>query len=140
MTRPGGLVAATVWDYGAGMEMLRTFWDEVVALDAGLAGRDAANMPLCREGELAALLKAEGLRDVSQSSIVIDLPFASFDDYWQPFLLGQGSAGAFVAGLAPERRLALASRLRQRLIGDGEDGPIAMKARAWVTRGTVTTG
>lgn len=137
VTRPGGVVAAAVWDYGEGMEMLRLFWDEAIALDPASAARDEAHMPLCKRGELAALWRRAGLTDVEEAALTVTLRFASFDDYWQPFLLGQGPAGSFVARLPDERRLELARRLRRRLLGEGPDQPIEMRARAWAVRGTV---
>jgi SAM-dependent methyltransferase len=69
VTRPGGVVAAAVWDYGDGMQILRVFWDEAVALDPAIAGRDERNMPLCRRGELAALWRASGLERVEELPI-----------------------------------------------------------------------
>ena len=137
VTRPGGVVAAAVWDYADGMRMLRVFWDEAVALDPPLAARDERNLPLCKRGELAALWRAKRLERVEDQSIVIDLTFLSFDDYWQPFLGGQGPAGAYVASLAEPRRAALAARLRDRLFSSRRDGPFVLQARAWAVRGTV---
>lgn len=135
VTRPGGVVGAAVWDYGDGMEMLRLFWDEAVALDPAIAARDERNMPLCREGELAALWRAHGLQEVEERPITIEMSFASFDDYWRPFLGGQGPAGAYVASLSASRRAALEARLRARLLGPRADGPVSLQARAWAVKG-----
>ncbi len=137
VTRPGGVVAAAVWDYGEGMEMLRVFWDEAVALDATIAARDERNMPLCRQGELAALWRANGLQRVEELPIAIELSFASFDDYWLPFLGGQGPAGAYAASLSEQRRAALEARLRGRLLGTRQDGPFKLQARSWAVKGVV---
>ena len=136
-TRPGGIVAVAVWDYGEGMQMLRVFWDEAVALDPGIASRDERHMPLCRPGELGAFWRAHGLQEVDEQPMAIELAFTSFDDYWSPFLGGQGPAGACVASLPDPARAALASRLRQRLLGDRPDGAFALQARAWAVRGVV---
>lgn len=136
VTHPGGVVAAAVWDYGEGMDMLRTFWDEAVAFDPSVESRDERHMPFCRAGDLSALWLAHGLTDVEETPLVIDTAFSSFADYWEPFLAGQGPAGAWVASLTPEQQEALASRLRARLIPDG-DGPFVLRARAWAVRGTV---
>ena len=136
-TRAGGIVAAAVWDYGEGMQMLRVFWDEAVALDSTIAGRDERNMPLCRRGELAALWRAQGLQQVEEQPIAIELAFASFDDYWSPFLGGQGPAGAYAASLAETARAALESRLRRRLLGERQDGAFTLQARAWAVKGVV---
>ena len=137
VTRPGGAVSAAVWDYGDGMEMLRVFWDEAVAIDSTIAPRDERHMPLCKRGELAALWRANGIQEVVEQAIVIELPFASFDDYWSPFLGGQGPAGAYAASLSEMTRAALASRLRERLLGERQDGPFTLQARAWAVKGTV---
>lgn len=137
VTRPQGVVSASVWDYDAGMEMLRFFWDEVVALDPALAGKDERHMKLCRAGQLGDLWKKAGLDHVREQPIVIEQKFASFDDYWAPFLNGVGPGGACVASLPPERRRQLEKRLRTRLLGERTDGPITLKARAWSVRGTV---
>jgi SAM-dependent methyltransferase len=137
VTRPGGVVAAAVWDYGAGMEMLRVFWDEAVALRPEDGARDERHMPLCREGELAAFWREHGLRDVSEQGLDVPTRFASFNDYWDPFLEKQGPAGAYVAQLAEPAREALKLRLRRRLLGDGPDREITLSARAWTVRGIV---
>lgn len=137
VTRPGGIVSAAVWDYGGEMEMLRAFWDEAVAAKPAAAGRDERNMPLCKAGELAALWKAQGLTDVSEQPLTIAMSFASFDDYWEPFLGGQGPAGAYVATLTAAERETLRERLRKRLLGGGAAGPLTLRGRAWAVKGTV---
>ena len=136
VTRPGGTVAAAVWDYGQDMQMLRTFWDEAVALDPAIASRDERHMPLCRPGELAAFWRSHGLQQVDEQPLTIRMPFVSFDDYWSPFLGGQGPAGAYAAALDDTDRIALASRLRRRLSGD-DGGSFALQARAWAVTGIV---
>jgi SAM-dependent methyltransferase len=137
VTRPAGVVAAAVWDYGHGMELLRVFWDEAVALDGASASRDERNMPLCRQGELETLWRAGGLERVEEQPIEIDMPFASFDDYWLPFLGGQGPSGAHVAGLTNAARGALEARLRARLLGGRDDRAFTLRARAWAVRGAI---
>jgi len=137
VTRPGGTVAAAVWDYGLGMEMLRIFWDEAIALHPTNDARDERHMPLCRSGELAALWRKHGLVDVAEEPLTIETGFASFEDYWSPFLEKQGPAGAYVAALPASGRDQLRERLRRRLLGDGPDRPILLSARAWAVRGTV---
>jgi len=137
VTRPGGVVAAAVWDYGDGMEMLRVFWDEAVALDPASGPRDERHMPVCRPGELAALWRAQGLLDIREEGLVVPLAFSSFEDFWSPFLGGQGPAGAYVASLSEGPRRDLEQRLRRRLLGEGGDRPIALNARAWAVRGVV---
>jgi len=133
VARPRGTVSACTWDYGEGMESLRIFWDEAVALDATAAPKHERNMKLSREGELGALWKKAGLREVIEQPLVIAQAFSSFDDYWAPFLRGTGPGGAYVAALPEERRAQLEARLRSRL----KDGAITLKARAWAVRGEV---
>ena len=136
VTRPGGTVAAAVWDYGQGMEMLRVFWDEAIALSPAMDARDERHMPLSRKGELAALWRAHALQDVVEETLTIQTRFVSFDDYWSPFLEKQGPAGEYVASLPAGERDQLRLRLRRRLLGDGPDRPIVLAARAWAVRGS----
>jgi SAM-dependent methyltransferase len=137
VTKPGGIVSSAVWDYAEGMEMLRVFWDEASALDPAIARRDEKDMPLCKRGELGALFREAKLEAVTETALAANLEFTSFDDYWEPFLLGQGPAGAYVAGLSSGRQQALRERLRARLIGAGPDRPLTVQARAWAAKGTV---
>jgi SAM-dependent methyltransferase len=135
VTRPGGVIAAAVWDYGDGMQMLRVFWDEAIARDPAIAARDERHMPLCGRGELSALWRAHGLEQVEERPLTIQQSFASFEDYWSPFLGGQGPAGVYVASLTEAARAELRLRLRRRLLGDGEDRAITLEARAWAVKG-----
>jgi SAM-dependent methyltransferase len=137
VTRPSGTVAAAVWDYGQGMEMLRVFWDEAVTLGPDSDRKDERHMPLCRTGELVSLWRRHRLKDVVETPIAIETRFASFEDFWSPFLLQQGPAGAHVASLPTDDRNRLELKLRQRLLGDGPDRPITLHARAWAVRGAV---
>jgi ubiquinone/menaquinone biosynthesis C-methylase UbiE len=137
VTRPQGIVSACVWDYDAGMEMLRFFWDEVVALDPAMAPKDERNMKLSREGQLGELWNKTGLVNVQEKPLVIEQAFASFDDYWGPFLKGAGPGGAYVVSLTDDRRTKLEARMRKRLLGNREDGAFVLKARAWCVRGEV---
>jgi SAM-dependent methyltransferase len=136
VTKPKGTIAAAVWDYGEGMEMLRVFWDEAVALMPASAAKDERNMPLCRRGDLARLWREQGLQDVVEEGLTIETRFGSFDDFWTPFLEKQGPAGAYVASLSAADREALRQRLRRRLLGEGPDKAIVLRARAWAVRGT----
>jgi len=137
VVRPGGVLSACVWDYDSGMQMLRVFWDEVVALDPALAAKDERNMKLCRHGQLAQLWLKTGLVRVEEKALMIDQGFASFDDYWGPFLKGAGPGGAYVASLGQAERGRLEARLRDRLLGARSDGPITLQARAWCVKGEV---
>jgi SAM-dependent methyltransferase len=137
VTKTGGRIAAAVWDYGDGMRMLRVFWDAAVQLDPAAAKRDERHMPLCRPGELAQFWNEGGLQEVVEAPLEITMPFTSFADYWEPFLLGQGPAGAYVKGLAPGPREALRSDVKRRLAWKDEDSPLSLPARAWAVRGIV---
>lgn len=135
VTKPNGVVAAAVWDYGGEMQMLRVFWDEAVAANRAAASKDEKLMPLCKPGELAALWKANGLRQVEEEGLTIEMAFTSFDDFWSPFLGGQGPAGGYTKSLSDSDRTALRERLRKRLLAGKPDGPIALRGRAWAVKG-----
>ncbi len=133
--RPGGTVAAYVWDYAEGMEFLRFFWEEAVAADAGAAAFDeGARFPLCRAPALASLFGAAGIAQVETNALEIPTDFAAFDDLWTPFLRGTGPAPTYVASLNPQQRDSLRARLARRLQADG-NGRIHLRARAWAVRG-----
>lgn len=136
VTRHGGTIAAAVWDYGDGMEMLRHFWDEAVAHNPSAAARDERHMPLSASGELAALWRAHGLIQVVEEPLVIEMAFSSFDDFWSPFREGQGPAGAYVTSLSADQCGQLEARLRERLSTD-PSGALRLRARAWAVRGVV---
>lgn len=119
------------------MEMLRIFWDEVVALDPAAEPRDERHMPFCRSGELAELWREHGLVNVREEALVIPMEFQSFNEFWWPFLEGQGPAGGYVASLAEGEQGSLRERLRQRLEIESTAGPIELSAKAWVVRGLV---
>ena len=137
VTRSGGRVAAAVWDYGEGMQMLRVFWDAAVALDPGAEQADEKHMPLCRAGQLRDLWIQAGLHRVEERSVETTTRFTSFDDYWDPFLLGQGPAGAYVKRLAPDRRAALREAVKRRLRLTTGNTSFALRARVWAVRGDV---
>jgi len=139
VTESCGTVAAAVWDYGHGMEMLRVFWDEAVALNRNADARDERHMRLSADGELAALFREQPFQDVTSEALTVATPFSSFDDYWSPFLEKQGPAGAHAASLPPKDAEQLRLRLQRRLLGDRVDGPFVLHARAWAVRGRLST-
>jgi SAM-dependent methyltransferase len=133
--RVGATVAAYVWDYTDGMRMMRHFWDASLEVDPGAAEADEGpRFPICHPGALAEAWTAAGLREVETRPIDIPTVFADFDDYWQPFLGGQGAAPAYLARLSPAQREAIRDRLDERLPRE-TDGSIALTARAWAVRG-----
>jgi len=137
VTRPNGVVSACVWDYNDGMQMLRFFWDEAVALDPAIEPKDERHMKLSRRGQLGELWKKAGLVDVHEQALTIEQVYTSFDDYWGPFLKGAGPGGAHVVSLSEERRHELAARMRKRLLGERQDGGFTLQAKAWCVRGNV---
>jgi SAM-dependent methyltransferase len=140
VTRQGGTVAAYVWDYAGKMDLMRYFWASAASLDATAAELDeGVRFPLCEPLALQQLFESSGLRAVQVTGIEIPTPFANFDDYWQPFLGGQGPAPAYAKALESTARDRLRESLRQRLPA-GRDGTIALVARAWAVRGTVSAG
>jgi SAM-dependent methyltransferase len=131
-----GTVAAYVWDYADGMAMMRYFWDAATTLDPGAAEMDEGRrFRLCQPGPLGELWTGAGLKNVAVRSIDVDTVFTSFDDFWTPFLGGQGPAPAYAMSLTQHDREALRDLLRERLPA-GRDGTIALAARAWAVRGT----
>jgi SAM-dependent methyltransferase len=137
VVRPGGTVAAYVWDYAEGMQLLRYLWDAATAVDPAAAALDEGpRFPLCHPQALAAAWTAAGLGDVGTAPVTVDARCTGFDDYWEPFLGGQGPAGSYVASLPEPRRRALADEVRRRLPVDA-DGSLPLTARAWAVRGRV---
>jgi trans-aconitate methyltransferase len=135
VARPGGAVAAYVWDYAEKMELMRYFWDAAVVLDpAALEFDEGRRFPICQPSPLAGLFKNAGLQEVEVRPIDIPTHFRNFDDYWSPFLGGQGPAPGYAMSLSEERRGALRERIRSNLpIAKG--GSIPLMARVWAVRG-----
>jgi SAM-dependent methyltransferase len=137
VSRKGGTVAAYVWDYAGRMELMRIFWDAAIELDPGAAKMDeGVRFPLCRPDALEKLFADAGLDAVEVRPIDIPTPFADFDDYWRPFLGGQGPAPAYVMSLEEDVRATLRDRIRER-VATAANGAISLTARAWAARATV---
>ncbi len=136
--RAGGVVAAYVWDYAGKMELMRYFWDAAVEGDAKAFELDEGRrFPMCEPTALVALLNEAGLRDTEVRAIDVHTTFRDFDDYWNPFLGGQGPAPGYAMSLSEERRVALRERIRATL-PIKSDGSIPLVARAWAVRGRAT--
>lgn len=134
---PQGTVSACVWDYAGEMQFLRHFWDAAVKLDSGARELDEGKrFPICNPEQLRGLFQSANLTDIRCEGIQVPTTFATFGDYWQPFLGGTGPAPSYVASLAPEHRTAL-SRQLQEALPRGGDGSIALTARAWAIRGNL---
>lgn len=137
VTARGGIIAAYVWDYAEKMELLRFFWGAAVELDPAAASLDeGTRFPLCRPEALVRLFESAGLIGAEATGIETPTRFASCDDFWRPFLGGQGPAPAYVASLDALARTRLRDRIRERLPVQS-DGSIVLTARAWAVRSTV---
>ncbi len=129
VTRPGGLVAACVWDHAGGAGPLATFWQAVHDLDPG--ARDEAGLPGAREGHLAELCEAAGLRHIEPGLLTVQVRYLTFADWWEPFTLGVGPAGAYVRQLGQAERETLRKRCAQLL----PRAPFRLSASAWSATG-----
>ena len=133
--RGDGVCALYVWDYGGQMQFMRYFWDAAVALSSDAAAFDEGRrFSICAPDALESLFRSAGFRDVVSRAIDVPTRFRDFDDYWTPFLGGQGPAPGYVSRLSEPDRTALRERLRESLPTTA-DGSIPLVARAWAVRG-----
>jgi SAM-dependent methyltransferase len=128
VTRPGGLVCACVWDHAGGAGPLAVFWQAVHDLDPD--AHDEAGLPGAREGDLADLCAAAGLQHIEPGLLTVEIAFATFADWWEPFTLGVGPAGAYVSQLGQAQLEALRTRCAQLLPTE----PFYISASAWSVR------
>ena len=129
VTRPDGVVATCVWDHAGGKGPLRLFWDAARTLDPGVD--DESRLPGTREGHLAELFEAAGLRAIESATLSVSLEHPTFDAWWEPFTRGVGPAGAYLASLDPDRRVELREDCRRRVLTE----PFTVTAVAWAARG-----
>ncbi|MHB8509256.1 MAG: class I SAM-dependent methyltransferase [Candidatus Dormibacteria bacterium] len=135
VTTPGGFLGTYLWDYAEKMEMMRQFWDAAAELDPlAKVADEGARFPICGRKALGEAFSAAGLRDVEVRAIDTPTVFASFDDFWTPFLSGQAPAPAYNMALSEEKRSELRQLIRSRL-PTSIDGSIHLVARAWAARG-----
>jgi len=132
VTRAGGTVVASVWDFGGGRGPLGPFWETARELDPDVV--DESPLPGARQGHLPELFAAAGLREIDETSIEAQRSYESFDAWWEPFTRGVGPAGTYVAGLDGDRRERLRDACRPRLPADS----FVLTATAWAARGTAT--
>ncbi|MGH3067129.1 MAG: class I SAM-dependent methyltransferase [Streptosporangiaceae bacterium] len=125
VTRRGGVISACVWDHAGGQGPLGAFWQAVRQLDP--AADDESDLAGAREGHLATLFAQAGLDRTQVTTLTVQVRYASFGEWWEPFTLGVGPAGAYVASLAPDRRAALREQCRHLLPA----GPVEISANAW---------
>lgn len=135
VSAPHGEVAGYVWDYAAGMQMLRFFWDAASEIDPEAVGLDeGTRFPMCRPEALTQLWQGAGFARVRVEPIELPTVFSDFEDYWNPFLGGQGPAPTYITELPDDTRARLRELLRERLPIDNQ-GRIALSARAWAVSG-----
>ena len=135
VARPGGVVAAYVWDYAQGMQLMRYFWDAAGALDPRAKDLDEGRrFPLCKPEPLTDLFQTAGLEEVEVRAIDVPTVFRDFDDYWSPFLGGQAPAPGYAMSLSEDRRAALREQIRASLPTNSR-GEHHLIARAWAIRG-----
>lgn len=139
VAKPGATVAATVWDARGGFVANRLFFDTAAALDPSAGERRARNYtrPMTRPGEMQAAWRAAGLVDVHESVLGIRMEFASFADFWQPYLGQDGPGAEYVGGLDDASRHRLEQAVRAAYLDGEEDGPRSFAALAWAVRGKV---
>jgi SAM-dependent methyltransferase len=129
VTRDGGVVAACVWDFAGGQGPLGVFWRAARELDPDV--HDESDRPGGRKGALAELFREAGLREIEEDVLLVEVEHPTFEDWWEPFTLGVGPAGSYVAGLDADRQAQLRERCRELL----SPAPFVMSAPAWAARG-----
>lgn len=128
VTRPGGVVAACVWDHASDQGPLGVFWQAARELDPAVV--DESGLAGVREGHLGELFAAAGLIGIELHALTSRVEHPSFDDWWEPFMGGVGPAGSYVASLDPDRQAALRERCQALL----PPAPFTIPARAWAAR------
>jgi SAM-dependent methyltransferase len=128
VTRGSGVVAACVWDHGGGKGPLSLFWEAARSVDPGLTGE--GDLAGTREGQLGELLTAAGLQDVEESALAVSREYGSFDEWWEPYTLGVGPAGGYVARLDAATRDGVREACRAQL----PPAPFTIEAYAWAAR------
>ena len=134
VVRPGGAVAACVWDFAGEMEMLRTFWDAAQALDPD-APDEGRVMRFGKPGEIVELFEAAGLVDLVESSLGVSALYTGFEDLWTGFMEGIGPAGSYAVALPDDHRQRLRAEVERRL--DVGNGPFELAAVARCVVGRV---
>ena len=135
---PGGAIAAAVWDSFGGLPHIRMLWDTAAALDHAATSAQALFRPLNSPGEMADLWRRIGLGKIEETSLVVRAEFSDFEDYWRPFLSGDGPPGQFVTGLSDQARDRLKSYLRRAYESNRPDGPRSFIAAGWACKGIVS--
>jgi SAM-dependent methyltransferase len=129
VTREGGVVAASVWDHGGGQGPLSVYWEAVREFDP--SARDESDLAGASEGDLTALFEQAGVREVEETALSVSIEHETFDEWWEPYTLGVGPAGAYVASLDRTQQAELREHCRTLL----PEPPFVIEARAWSARG-----
>lgn len=141
VVRPGGVIAATVWDTFGGMPSQRMFWDTFAAIEPTALGRRGLALvrPMTFPGEMTRGFAAAGLENITEAILTIRMDFASFDDYWIPLINGQGTLAVFLSTLPRDVPERVQAAVRQAYLADQADGPRSFASTAWAVKGTVPT-
>lgn len=131
VTAPGGRVSACVWDHSGGTGALSSFWRVVRRYDPG--AKDEGALPGSTSGDLTRLFTDAGLQQVEETMLTVRREFVTFEEWWEPFKLAVGPAGAYVRSLNQIERAGLENALRD----DLGDGPVTIQASAWTATGVV---
>jgi len=131
VTRPGGTIAACVWDHGGDTGALSPFWKVARSRDPGVG--DESELVGVREGQLAELFRAAGLRDIRSTALTVRLRFETFDEWWRPFTFGVGPPGAYISGLSDTAREELRAACEASL----PTAPFTIDASAWTAAAIV---
>jgi SAM-dependent methyltransferase len=129
VVRKDRVVAACVWDHGSGRGPLSLFWQAARELDPGM--EDESGRAGAREGHLAELFVEAGLRGVEVTALEARVHHATFEEWWEPFTLGVGPAGAYTSKLDADRLARLIEHCRELL----PPAPFEVTAWAWTARG-----
>jgi hypothetical protein len=129
VTRRNGVVAACVWDHAGDHGPLSLFWATARQLDPGV--EDESDLPGVRQGHLGELFREAGLHQVEETALPVEVEHPTFEDWWEPYTLGVGPAGSYVASLGPERQVELRRALQERIPA----GRFVLTAKAWAARG-----
>lgn len=139
VTKPGGVVAAAVWDFAGGLVYQRIFWDTAAALDfrADIARGRHYGHALLKPGALADAMRRAGLHEIEETSLTIRMDYADFEDYWGPIATAQGPLGDYVRAAEPALLERIRERVRAAFLSGGADGPRSMAATAWGAKARV---
>ena len=139
VVRPGGTIAATVWDSYGGVGAQRMLWDIAAVLDPEAARRRAKSMtrPAATPGGLHRSFEQAGLTQIQSTELTIRMDFANFETYWDPMAAGEGSLGEYIANLDPDATAKLKSCVHEAYLAGAEDGPRSFTATAWACRAEV---